>query len=248
MTEVFSEVITSYLLLSAAIAFVSAVIQGYSGFGGGMILIPLLSMLYPPIEAITIAAAAAIVGSLFVLRDALKNFQWRETAPLTLGMTIVIPIGLLFLTTANPIIIRFGMGIFILLAALLMLNGWTYTGKRNSVTSLIAGILAGISTGGFGIPGGPFLAIYYMSSSADPKLQRANIIITVAVAMWFLLGGLLVNGAGTDQTIARTIILVPIFVLGTICGNFCFNIAPSTWFSKVVNLLLILIAITILVF
>jgi uncharacterized membrane protein YfcA len=246
MDEVFREVLTSALFLSVGISFISAIIQGYSGFGGGLIIIPLLSIIYTPVEAITIAATAAIVGSFLTLRDALKNVEWREATPLTLGMATVIPIGLLFLTTADPALIRLGMGIFILIAALLMLSGWTYNGLRNYFTSAIAGILAGISTGAFGVPGGPFLVIYYMSSNSKPKVQRANIIITVAVAMWFLLGGLIANGAGTDQTIARTVILVPIFVLGTICGRFIFNAVPSTWFSKVINLLLIAIAITIL--
>ena len=63
---------------------------------------------------------------------------------------------------------------------------------RNLFTSYIAGSLTGMVTGGFGIPGGPLIATYYMSSYMSSnfvtKIQRANVIITVGVGMSFLVG------------------------------------------------------------
>ena len=247
MLEGFKEVLTATLFIGGIITFISSLIQGYSGFGGGLLMVPLLAIIYTPIEGIAIAAAAGFIGSTMLVPSALKNINWKETAPITIGMSLSIPLGLIFLTAADPGLIRTGMGLFILVAGLLMLSGWTYKGVRNSFTSYIAGTFAGVVTGGFGIPGGPFAVIYLISSNLSPRIQRANIIFTVGVGMCFLICGLTITGSYSEQTIARSIILTPTFVIGNVLGKQLFKLAPLNWFNKVTNILLILIALIILV-
>jgi len=154
----FTEVLDQSLAIAAIVAFVSAMIQGYSGFGGGLVIIPILAVLWGPIEAIAITAAAALIGNFLLWPEAVKKANWAEAAPLSIALAISIPLSLLFLVSADPVIIRRGMGVFILVAAFILMSGWSYSGKRNVVASATAGALAGGITGGFGIPGGPFLS------------------------------------------------------------------------------------------
>ncbi len=210
-------------------------------------MVPLLAILYTPIEGIAIVAVAGLVGSSMLLPEKLKNINWRETAPVSIGMSLSIPFGLTFLTATDPTLIRNGTGIFILAAGLLMLSGWTYNGVRNLFTSYIAGSLAGMVTGGFGIPRGPLIVIYYMSSYFATKIQRANVIITVGVGMSFLVRGLIISGSYSEHTIMRSIILAPTFIAGNICSKYLFRVAPLSWFLKVTNLILIAIRVIILI-
>lgn len=243
----FIEVLDTNLLIAAGVAFISAMIQGYSGFGGGLVIVPLLAILFGPIEAIAITAVVGVIGNFMMWPEAIKKAYWPEAGPLSLAIAISLPLGLLFLTTADPVLIRRGMGIFILAAALLLMSGWVYKGRRNTLTSFIAGTLAGGVTGGFGIPGGPFLVIYYLSAPTTPPVQRANIIISVAVAILFLMGGLIVNGAYHETTIARIIFIAPIFILGTWSGRTLFKITPFSWFKKVTYVILIVTGVSILI-
>jgi uncharacterized protein len=246
MIGVFNDVLNYSLLLGAGIAFVSAMIQGYSGFGGGLVIVPVLAILFGPIEAISITAIAALSGNFMLWPDAAKKANWREAGPLGVAIAISTMLGLLFLTTANPDIIRRGMGVFVLAAALLLISGYTYQGKRTVFSSVFAGALTGGVTGGFGIPGGPFMVIYYMSASDEPPIQRANIIVSVAIAIVFLLGGLIMDGAYTQETIARSVVIVPIFMSGAWCGRYLFKIAPLAWFKKVVYAILLITGASIL--
>jgi hypothetical protein len=242
----FAEVLDLSLLIAAGVAFISAMIQGYSGFGGGLVVVPLLAILFGPIEAIAITAFAALLGNLIMWRDAVKIAHWPEAAPLSIAVAIAIPIGLLFLTTADPAIIRRGMGVFILVAAALLISGWVYKGHRNKLTSAFAGLCTGGVMGSFGMPAGPIMVIYYMSSPVEPKVQRANIIISVGAALIAMLLGLIFNGAYHESTIARVIVLTPIFMAGAWFGRYLFNVAPLTWFKKVTFAILIATGISIL--
>ena len=125
--EICNEVLNTALFVGGIITFSSALIQGYSGLGGGLLIVPLLAIFYTPIKGIgiAIAAVAGLIGSLMLLPKALINVNWRETAPVSIGMSLSIPFGLTFLTAADPSLIRNGMGIFILAAGLLMLSGCT---------------------------------------------------------------------------------------------------------------------------
>ena len=50
------EVLNMSLLLGSLAALVSGLIQGYSGFAGGLIIVPVLAILFSPIEAIAISS------------------------------------------------------------------------------------------------------------------------------------------------------------------------------------------------
>ncbi len=242
----FAEVLDTSLLIAIGVAFISAAIQGYSGFGGGLVIVPILAILFGPIEAVAIAAISALLGNAIMWPDAVKKAHWPEAVPLSIGIAIAVPIGLLFLTTADPLIIRHGMGIFILIAAALLISGWLYKGSRNSLTSVIAGLCTGGVMGSFGMPAGPIMVIYYMSSPVAPPVQRANIIISVGVVLVFMLGGLFFNGAYHETTIARAIVITPVFLAGAWSGGYLFKVAPVSWFKKVTYAILIVTGISIL--
>ena len=61
------------------------------------------------------------------------------------------------------------------------------------------------------------------------------------------MGGLIVNGAYTETTIARSIVIVPIFIAGAWCGRYLFKVAPLAWFKKVVYAILLVTGISMLI-
>ena len=47
----FNEILDRSLALGAVVAFVSAAIQGYAGFGGGLVIVPILAVLFGPVAS-----------------------------------------------------------------------------------------------------------------------------------------------------------------------------------------------------
>ena len=232
MIEVFIEIAELSLLLAGITAVVSGMVQGYSGFGGGLVIVPILAVLLSPLEAIAITAIAGFAGNLMLIPDAMKKAHWPEVIPLSIAVAISLPLGLLFLVSADPTLVRRGMAIFVLLAAVLLMSGWTYRGTRGILPSAFAGALTGGVTGGFGIPGGPFVIVYFLSAPFAADVQRASIILSIGVAIAFLFGSLIANGVYDEETIARSVVIVPLFLAGNWLGRYLFKIAPSTWFKK----------------
>jgi len=238
----FVEILELSLLLGALFAFASGVIQGFSGFGGGLMVVPILAVLFSPIEAIAIAALAALAaisGNMVMLPDAIRKAHWPEAAPVSIALAIATPLALNFLISADPVLIRRGMAVFILAASVVLMTGWTFSGKRNVLTSLATGTVTGGITGGFGIPGGPFMIVYYLSAPVAPPVKRANIIVSACVGMTILIIGLIVADAYNQATIMRAIIIAPVFLAGSWAGRVFFKIAPVTWFKHVAYTILL---------
>lgn len=235
----FEEILNSTLMLGAVATLLSGVIQGFTGFGGGLMVVPILAFLYSPLEAVAIVAIAATVGNIFILPDAIKNTYWPEAAPVSIGIAMAIPLGLTFLISADPDFIRRGMGVFILASAALLMTGWKFSGKRNVFTSLVTGGITGGITGSFGIPGAQFMYVYFLSAPVPPPTQRANIIVSGTIGMIFMIGGLIFEGIYNQQTTGLVIAIAPFFIIGVLAGKRIFKIAPAAWFKYVTYVILV---------
>jgi uncharacterized membrane protein YfcA len=239
MGETLADVLNPSFILGACVAGLSGVLAGYAGFGGALILVPILAYLYSPIEAIGIAAICAFATLLTLFPNAAKTAYWPEAAPVVSVASLSLFAGLTFLVSADPVLIRRGMGVFVTLVALVLMSGWSYRGPRGIMAGGIIGALTGGITGAFGIPGSPISALYFLAAPVSPKIQRANMIVVNTVLVTFLLGGLVVAGIYDAPLLVRAAIITPLFVLGAQLGKHLFTTDPSAWFKKVTLALLL---------
>lgn len=238
MLESFLGTLNAELALAAAIAVFSGIIHGYTGFGAALLMVPLFTLLFGPIEAIAIAVIVAIFGSAQLYPGAARNARWRELLPISIAIIIFTPLGVFILFNLDPDLIRRAMGGFVFLAALILMSGWVYRGPRGIFASAVAGGLAGGISGATGV-GGPPLALYFLSAPQPVEVQRANIVIAVAVIIAVVLASLVIAGGFTAETLQRAVILTPAYVLGTWSGSRLFAIAPKEYFRRVALWLLL---------
>ena len=107
------------LIIAAA-----GLVRGYGGFGGGLVTIPLLTLIYGPIEAYAMAAIIAVVGYAQLVPRAVRIAEWTELAPTLIAVTIATPLGVVALVIADPEVIRRLIGVFVLFGATLLATGW----------------------------------------------------------------------------------------------------------------------------
>ncbi|MEE3000070.1 MAG: sulfite exporter TauE/SafE family protein, partial [Pseudomonadota bacterium] len=129
--NVFSLVTATELLISAFILFISGSIQGYSGFGGGTVSVPILVILFGPITAVGIITPIYILGAAAILPNALRSVDWKEVVPCAVAGSLSVFVGLSFLVDTDPNTTKKVMGSVVLLTTLLMIFGRQYTGPRN---------------------------------------------------------------------------------------------------------------------
>lgn len=241
-----AEIYDIALLIAGTVAVVSGLIQGYSGFAGALFMVPILASLMNPIDAVAIAMVAGLAGNATITADAAKSAEWREAGSVSVAIAVSIPAGLLFLVSAEPEIIRLGMGVFTLLAAFLLMSGWRYRGARGIGSGVVVGVTSGLIVGAFGVPSGPVFVVYFLSSPSLVPVQRANIVIAVTVVLTVMVIGLAIEGAYTEDILWRLIVVAPLYLVSTWTGKWLFQKLPSTWFVKVAYGLLLASGVAVL--
>jgi uncharacterized membrane protein YfcA len=221
-----------------AIALLSGIVHGYSGFGGNLLMVPLLSYLLAPAQAITLAMVIAAIGQASVVRQAIPLADWRECGPFLFGLLLGLPTGTYFLAASDPSFIRRVVGASTLAAAAVLATGWVYRGPRTACTSAAFGALSGIIGGAAG-QGGPPAVAYFIAAPVEAAAQRANII--AAVTGLILLGLLFLAVAGilTLPILAFGALLSLPYLAGLSGGRRLFALLPRQDYRRAALLLLV---------
>lgn len=231
MTEYLTDILTMQLAQAAVIALFGGIIHGYTGFGGALFMVPLVALIFGPVEAVALMAIAVFAGSAYLYRAAMRDADWHELVPLGIAVVIATPIGALALLIIEPEIVKRLMGAVVLLFAGVMLVGWRYRGPRNTGAGLVAGGCSGL-LGGFVGFSGPPLVLYFLSAPAPVETQRANLVISVAIIVPILLIALAIGGALSGSTLGRSVVVAALYASGAWLGERLFNWAPKVWFQR----------------
>ena len=246
--NILSDVLSFNLLLAAFAVFPSGMIQGYAGFGGALVAVPFLAILFDPVTGFAMILFVGLFGQGTHFFKAAKSADWHEVGPVAAASSFTMTIGILFLVASDPTFIRKCMGIIIILITLLMASNWSYTGKRGLTGKLFTGGFSGAITGGFGVPGFPLQVMYFHSSSSTVEMKRANVLAALACGLVVAITGLLIQSVYTQEILIRSVIIAPTFVFGAKLGQMIFKIAPADWFQKVTYLILLFTALMLFFF
>ena len=225
------------LALAVGVIIIAALISGYTGFGGALFMVPLMVVLFGPVEAVAVSRIVGLLGRAQLYSNAARTAKWSEVFPLFVAIVIVTPFASTVLFIADPELIRRGIGVLVILVSIVMLSGWTYRGSRGWPASLFFGSICGGLAGIAGI-GGPPMVLYFMTAPDENKVRRANIVMAVALVTLVVLTTFLVKGGIGASTVIRAAILLPASVIGTWLGNWAFGVAPQTYFRYVALTLL----------
>jgi uncharacterized membrane protein YfcA len=234
------------LLLAAAAMLLGGIVQGYSGFGAALLIMPLLSLLFTPVEAVAMAGIACAFGVTHLSWVVREQADWPELLPVLAGSLVAIPIGAYFLISVDPDVIRRVIGGCVLAATLLIMTGWVYRGSRGAVAGAAIGALSG-GVSGIAASGVSVAAAYFMAAATTAPVQRANIVTVAAAHVVLTTAALAIGGAMTTATVARGLLLIAPFMLGTWSGSRLFAIAPHAIYRRAAIALLIAASVVALV-
>lgn len=185
------------------------IVRGFMGAGSGLIMIPLMSLVYWPPQALTIAIMIGVAGSIQMVPQTIPHVRWRDVAPMVGAAAIAIPIGTGLLFLADPEISRRTIGVIVLISSLILLSGWTYRGPRNPFLSTIAGAGAGLLNG-FAGAGSLIPTLYFVASNERAVILRANIFTVVSIFLVITTISLAFRGTVTlESLIIAAALLVP---------------------------------------
>lgn len=214
------------LIWACAAAVVAGTTRGFSGFGGALIFVPLVSAAFGPEVA---APVLLVVDSLFtapMVGKALRQVVWRELAPLAVAAMVTAPLGVYALKHADPVALRWVLaGVALALLALLM-SGWRYRGRPVLGISVLVGLVAGVF-GGAAQMSGPAVVAYWLGGPTPAAQVRANLfgffaLATLSSAVAYAYAGLFTMEVGR-----LAVVLGPLYAIGLFGGAWAFRVASD---------------------
>lgn len=223
------------------------VLMGFTGFGSTLVMVPLITIVYGPPEAVAVGVAISAAGLAQMVPQASRNAVWRDILPACLISLLLVPVGTAFLFLTDPGITRRLIGAVVLLVAVIMLRGWAYNGPRNHFTSGLCGAVSGFTNGFFGI-GSPAVTFYYLHAGVAAVTARANILITIGVLSVATLIAIAIGGGFSQGTVARAVVLFVPYSLSLWVGSKLFQYASDDLYRRIALWLLMAMGVTVLVF
>ncbi|MFC3675772.1 sulfite exporter TauE/SafE family protein [Ferrovibrio xuzhouensis] len=213
-------------------AALAGLVRGFSGFGSGMVFMPIASLLYEPRLAAVWLFVADDIAALTMLPAALRQCVWREVLPLAAGAVLAVPVGVALLVLVDADLMRWAICLVILVAVAVMASGWRYLGRLGLPATLGTGALAGLTAGAAALPGPP-VVLLWLGGQGGAVTVRANLIAffgftAVASGISYWGGGLL-----TAEGLVGSLPLVPAYLLFLRFGSRLFARASDRQFRLV---------------
>ncbi|WP_029353215.1 sulfite exporter TauE/SafE family protein [Bosea sp. 117] len=230
------------LLWAASAALVAGITRGFSGFGGALIFMPLVSAAYGPEVAAPVLLAVDTVLTLPILRRALRACLWRQVLPLALAAVAMVPVGVAILGRVDPIVLRWALAGVALGLLVLLMSGWRHSGRPHLAVTLGVGALAG-TLGGVAQMSGPPVVAYWIGGNHPAAQVRANLfgffaLVTVASALAYWRHGLFTGEVGR-----LSLILAPLYAIGLVGGSRAFAGASDRTYRRAAYVVIALAAL-----
>lgn len=236
------------LEFAAALAIIIAggIVRGFTGFGSGLVMVPLLALLWGPVEALATMVGLGTFATLQLIPRAIPLTNWRDVGPMIAGSLALTPAGTALLISLDPALVKKIIAALVLLATFITLRGWTYKGPRGLVPGFISGGLTGLINGLAGV-GGPATVLYLLALPGKPETHRANIVSAMAVVTTSVFVSMIVAGAVTQRVITHVAIFLIPSIISVWTGVKMFHVLPSKLFRLIILWFLVAISVTILV-
>src|SRR3979409_594606 len=143
------------LALFALAAFAGGFVSGFSGFAMGLVVSGVWLHIITPIQTAALIAGYGLLTQGYGILKLRQALNWQAIWPLSLGPTIGIPIGVLLLTYINPVYLRLGVGVLLVLYAVYSLARPAFKPmKIGAASDLGIGFVNGLVGGLTGLGGG----------------------------------------------------------------------------------------------
>ena len=239
------------LVVAPFIIFSAFFIQALLGFGGGIIAIPLLSIIMPPAEAVTLVLLLQLLHGGVMLVINRRYVQWSFCKRLGFGLVLGGALGVFFLTTVPPSLMRIMLAILIIAYVIRMFirsnqakptEDCKYSGPKKVI---LLSTLGGAIQGAFGM-GGPVFVMLCQSYIVSHLQFRATVIGVLFFSNIFRLGFSAPAGLLNAQLMQVSLMLLP-FLGGSIyLGQKLHHKINEQRFKQCVLALLLIVAVSLI--
>lgn len=205
------------LVFSVLIIFLAYTVKGMSGFGSGLIAIPLLAFIFPLNFIVPVLGLLSYSGTIMQSIQLRKQVVWRDMLPLIPFSILGIFVAVWLLINIETVILVRVLGVFIMLYSVYSLLPVTMRqGSRK--WAVVAGSFGGMVGALFGT-GGPFYVAYLKMRQLDKGAFRATIAMIFLVDGGVRIAGYAIGGLYNVQVLWMLLMSFPVLLAGMYVGH-----------------------------
>jgi uncharacterized membrane protein YfcA len=238
------------LAWSAAVIFGGFVVRGMSGFGAGLVAIPLLAFAMPVHVAVPTCGLLVFILFVFLFIRDWREVVWRELKLLVVPTLLGVAGGLLLFTSLDNrwLVVLLGSFLIVYATYMLLVHAFGMPAFRCSERwAFPLGFCGSFLDTLFGGGGGTVVVIYMHARGHAGMAFRATLAVLWFVEMVARVGGYAWAGYYTSETLTLVALMVPVMAAGTWVGERIGNRISQKDFSRVLAALLLVSGVAMLV-
>lgn len=232
---------------AAGVLLLAYFIRGISGFGSGLVAVPLLALTFPLTLVVPFILLLDFTASLLLGGLNLRRVRWDEAAPLIPFGFIGVVAGTTLLVSLPKAPLLIGLGVFVLVFAvrnLLDIHGERPVSRWWAVPASLTGGTVGALFG----TGGPPYVIYLGHRIRDKSELRATFSGMFFLEGIFRIGSFIAAGLLLQTEIWRAYLMgLPIALLALYAGSHVHAGITDVQMKRVIGALLLLSAVSLFI-
>ncbi|EKE84795.1 sulfite exporter TauE/SafE family protein [Idiomarina xiamenensis] len=156
------------------ILFSGALLQGITGFGSGLLAVPLLSLLLPLSNITPTLSLVNCCLTGFLLYQTRHYCDLRQWSALIVAGVVGSLLGNQYLLSGDTLTLQRGLAILVIVTAVCLLSGWRLPLPATATSKFGVGLLAGFCNGALTL-GGPPVVLFLNQQNIDKQNFRATL-------------------------------------------------------------------------
>ena len=232
----------SFYIFLFLIFLLAGFTQGVTGFGFGLLAIPLLSLFIDIKTAVPLCSLLGTLITAYLSFQLRAHIDRRKILPLLLGCIPGVAAGTLLLKKAPTQLLSILMGVMLIAYALYRLLGKQQSRSINEKWAYVAGFFTGAISSAFSA-GGPPTIIYTTLRGWNKNEIKATL------SGFFLTGGLIVITAHAVTGLTTSLVLhyfqlsAPVVIGGVVSGSLLYDRIDTGAYLKLLQCLLLAMGI-----
>jgi len=237
------------LLLAVLIVFGAMVVRGFAGFGGALLMVPLLGLVWDIRLAIVVVAFIQSVTGLMLVVMSRRSIDRPTLVPVLIWSIVGLAAGSLLLANLPVEWIARILGVITIIIGIVTLARRIAVvqdpGRSRGLLTSAVGLTGGVLHGLIGTSG-PVIVPYLQRVLPSPAGMRSTLLAYFLVLDGLRIGGYLQLGLLSVEALQRSALLVPLAILGSVIGSrIQLNVSDEV-FRVAVSVLLILAGVLLL--
>lgn len=230
------------LVLSVCVAVLGGLFRGFAGFGGGLLMAPLMTLLHPPLVVVPALLMLALLGDTRLLPEVRREVKVRRVLWLALPALLGLPIGILALATIDAEAVRRFLNVVVLATAGLFASGLRFRDADRPQVLVPVGVVSGMLSGIGGLGGVP-VVIAFLSLGEPAKITRANLVGFFSASNVSALVMMGVAGVLSADALKLALLCAPFYFVSIHVGSRRFSGTGDETYRKVALVFLSVVAL-----